>query len=42
MYLGIFFVGSVFSAFLTLGMINWDSEWAWRLPTLLQVLGYVP
>lgn len=39
MYLGIFFVGSVFSAFLTLGMINWQSEWAWRLPTLLQILG---
>ncbi|KAI9631839.1 general substrate transporter [Dioszegia hungarica] len=41
MYLGIFFVGSIFSAFLTLGMINWDSEWAWRLPTLLQVLGTI-
>lgn len=41
MYLGIFFVGSIFSAFLTLGMINWDSEYAWRVPTLLQIIGTV-
>jgi MFS family permease len=41
MYLGIFFVGSILSAFLTLGMINWHSEWAWRLPTLLQIIGTV-
>lgn len=34
-------VGSILSAFLTLGMINWDSEWAWRFPTLLQIIGTV-
>jgi MFS family permease len=41
MYLGVFFVGSIFSAFLTLGMINWNSEYAWRVPTLLQISGTI-
>ncbi|WVW82643.1 hypothetical protein I302_104654 [Kwoniella bestiolae CBS 10118] len=39
MYLAFFYVGSTTAAWLCFGMINWNSSWAWRLPTIVQVFG---
>ncbi|RSM15856.1 hypothetical protein CDV31_004798 [Fusarium ambrosium] len=32
------YVGSILAAGLTLGTYNWASDWAWRLPTVFQIL----
>ncbi|WWC99992.1 hypothetical protein V866_006901 [Kwoniella sp. B9012] len=39
MYLAFFYVGSTTAAWLCFGMIHWNSSWAWRLPTIVQVFG---
>lgn len=38
-WLVFFFVGSTLAAWLCFGMIEWDHEWAWRLPVLIQGYG---
>jgi MFS family permease len=39
MWLVFFGVGGIVSSWLCFGMVGWDNSWAWRLPTLVQILG---
>jgi MFS family permease len=32
------YVGAILAAGITLGTYSWDSSWAWRLPSLFQLL----
>ncbi|CAK7212566.1 hypothetical protein SEUCBS140593_001546 [Sporothrix eucalyptigena] len=33
-----YYLGSIFSAWITYGTLGWDSDWSWRFPCLLQVV----
>jgi hypothetical protein len=39
MYLCTYYVGGTLAAWLCFGLLNFNSQWAWRAPCLLQTLG---
>ena len=41
-FLSTYFIGSIVVGWLGFGFVYWDSEWAWRVATILQCLGCVP
>lgn len=38
LYMTWYYIGSIAAAWITLGTHSWDSSWAWRLPSLCQLL----
>ncbi|WOO85202.1 Lactose permease [Vanrija pseudolonga] len=36
------FIGAVICGWIMFGVTKWNSDWAWRVPTLLQCLSFIP